>query len=281
MNKPFQLKPVFIEGTKGPLFAMHHEPINRHTNNECIIVIPPFAEEMNRCRYMQTLLAQELTKHGYGLLSVDPYGTGDSTGEFKEAGWQDWVSDSITSAEYSSQLGYKSISILAIRLGSLLAAAAMPSIEGLKRIILWQPISNGKAALNQFLRLKIAAAMARDEETETTTQLEDKINQGQSIQVAGYDVSPALFQGIHSAHLNNHLSFATTPISWLTISPNEERKTPRADLQIIEKWRSNGAEIEHKTVIGPAFWQAHERTLAPNLIPATIKAITSTEGQMA
>jgi exosortase A-associated hydrolase 2 len=270
MKTPPRIDPAFIEGSKGPLFALHHPPVHINNSTECVVVIPSFAEEMNRCRYMQTLLAQELNKQNHALISVDPYGTGDSAGDFAEASWTQWIEDTISAAHYAEQLGYTRISFLAVRLGTLLAMAAAPSIKNLKRIILWQPVTNGKATLNQFLRIKIAASMGRDEKAETTAHLEKILSEGKSIEVAGYDVSPPLFQGIQSAHIDNHLDTTSIPITWFTVLANEERKTPRIDLQTIEKWRGQGAEINHQTAIGPAFWQAHERTLAPNLITATM-----------
>lgn len=274
MKTNTHLDPAFIEGSKGPLFALHHAPAQIDDSTECIIVIPSFAEEMNRCRYMQTMLAQALNKQGHALISVDPYGTGDSSGQFVEADWDQWIQDAISSANYAKQLGYKNISFLAMRLGTLLAMAAAPFVENLKRIIFWQPVLNGKTTLNQFLRIKIAASMGRDEEAETTTHLEALLNEGKNIEVAGYDVSPTLFKGIQAAHYSNHLDTNSVPIAWFTLLASAERKTPRGDLQAIEKWRAEGTHIDHHTAIGPAFWQAHERTLAPELITATMNYIT-------
>ena len=273
-----RLDPAFIAGSKGSLFALHHAP--EHTpekvsdSTECIVAIPSFAEEMNRCRYMQTLLAQALNKQGHALVSVDPYGTGDSSGDFAEASWDQWIQDTIDATHYAKQLGYKKISLLAVRLGALLAMAAAPEIENLHRMIFWQPVTNGKTFLNQFLRIKIAASMGRDEKAETTAHLEELIKSGQNIEVTGYDVSPELFSGIQAAHYSNHLDHLSCPLSWFTVLASEERKTPRGDLQAMEKWQEQGVEINHQTVIGPAFWQAHERTLTPELITATMNDIT-------
>ena len=58
--------------------------------------------------------------------------------------------------------------------------------------------------------------------------------------------------------MNNHLETTSIPIAWFTVLASAERKTPRGDLQAIEKWQEQGTKIDHKTVIGPAFWQAHE-----------------------
>lgn len=270
MNAPPRLDPAFIQGSKGALFALHHPPAQILGSTECFVTVPSFAEEMNRCRYMQTLLAQALNKQGHALVSVDPYGTGDSSGDFTEANWEQWIQDTIDATHYARQLGYQKISFLAVRLGALLAMAAAPAIDNLHRMIFWQPVINGKASLNQFLRIKIAASMGRDEKAETTSHLEALLKEGKNIEVAGYDVSPELFNGIQAAHYNNHLDSLSCPVSWFTVLASAERKTPRGDMQAIEKWRDQGVQIDHQTVIGPAFWQAHERTLAPELITATI-----------
>ena len=277
MSNSYKLDPAFISGSKGELFALHYQPVERYDETRCLIIASSFAEEMNRCRYMQTLLAQAITQQGMALLVVDPFGTGDSQGEFEEADWQQWINDTITASNYASHLGYDQQSMLGIRVGALLAAAAAENLAKLQQLVFWQPVTSGKVALNQFLRIKIAASIGREEDAGTTTQFEEQLSQGNSIEVAGYDVSPELYRGIQSAHLNNHLDLTGTPISWYTILASEERKTPRADLQTIDNWRDKGAEIAHHTVIGPAFWQAHERTLAPNLVTATAAYLTGSQ----
>lgn len=275
MAQHFNLQPTFIEGSKGSLFAMHHRPVTQSNTGECVIVLPAFAEEMNRCRYMQTLLAQSLTANGIGLLAVDLYGTGDSSGEFIEADWSGWIDDTIIAANYAISLGYTKVSLLGIRLGALLALAALPDVPCLHQLLFWQPVTNGKATLTQFLRLKIAAAMARGEEGITTAKLEEEINNGNSIQIAGYDVSPGLFNGIYQAHIDNHISADPVVVHWFSVLPHADKKTPRIELKTIEQWQQHNNLISHHSVIGPAFWQAHERTLAPNLIPATIEIISA------
>lgn len=279
MDSPYNIEPTYINGGKVnggkvSLFALHYVPKQPASDAQCIIMVPSFAEEMNRCRYMQTMLAHALTAKGYGLLAVDPFGTGDSQGEFEEADWEQWIQDTLTAADYAGQLGYQKLTLLGIRLGALLAAAAAPQINNVHQLVFWQPVTSGKSALNQFLRIKIAASIGRDEEAGTTAQFEELLSKGNNLEVAGYDVSPALYYGIQAAHLDNYLSFTSAPISWYTVLASEERKTPRGDVQTMDKWRDSGARLEHHTVVGPAFWQAHERTLAPALVTATAAHLT-------
>tara|TARA_R110002110_G_scaffold91264_1_gene237366 strand:+ start:16756 stop:17598 length:843 start_codon:yes stop_codon:yes gene_type:complete len=273
MSTSYLPEPAFIQGERGPLFSLHCAPVAGIERHECLVVVPSFSEEMNRCRYMTTMLAQALAPNGVGMLTVDPYGTGDSAGEFEDADWQQWVLDIRRAISYAKELGYHRVSLLAIRLGALLACEAMTALTDIHRLILWQPVVSGKSSLHQFLRIKIAASIGRDEEAGSIAQFEEVLDRGQSIQVAGYDISPALYAGIQSAHLDGCAASVNCPVAWFTVLASEERKTPRPDQKTMELWRSRGIDLEHHTVIGPAFWQAHERTLAPTLVEATAALI--------
>lgn len=268
------LQPRFIEGKRGALFALHHAPKTIAQPASCVLVVPSFAEEMNRCRYMQTLLAHKLTAAGVGMLIVDPYGAGDSAGEFEDSSWDQWIDDTVTAIGYARELGYARLSLLGIRLGALLAQAAAV-LSPVEHMVFWQPVVSGKVTMNQFLRLKVAASIGRDEEATSTAALEKELADGNSIQVAGYDVSPGLFDGIKNAHLNQHVNELNLPVDWFTVLASEERKTPRGDRSAIEKWNGAGARVRHHEVIGLSFWQAHERTLAPALVEATADIFTS------
>ena len=50
-----------------------------------VLYLHPFAEEMNKCRPMLALTARQLAARGVQVLAVDLHGTGDSSGEFRDA----------------------------------------------------------------------------------------------------------------------------------------------------------------------------------------------------
>ncbi len=274
MQPAFHIVPEFIQGSAGKLFSLHYAPNHISKASECVIVAASFAEEMNRCRYMGTMLAQQLSQQNIGFLTVDAYGTGDSEGEFKDSSWKQCYEDLMTALSYARNLGYQQLSILGVRLGALHAMQACAEIKNLKRLILWQPVISGQTALTQFLRIKIAASMQRDEKPETTHDLEKQIENGQHISVSGYEVGPALFKGIKAAKFESYIDTAALPVGWFTIISSSDRKTPRGDTIMIEKWRQKGAMIEHREIVGPPFWLAHERTLVPELVDATVRYVT-------
>jgi len=76
-------QPLFLPGRRGPLFALWFDP--DAAGDQAILVVPPFAEELNKSRRMLALQGKSLARAGRGLLAVDLHGTGDSAGEFIEA----------------------------------------------------------------------------------------------------------------------------------------------------------------------------------------------------
>ncbi len=264
----------FLDGTGGQLFAVHRRAREISDESECFVVVPPFAEEMNRCRYMCTLLGQALAPlSSKGLLTVDPLGTGDSQGEFGQATWQQWGDDIATAAEYARSVGYGKISLLAIRHGALLAFDRLEDFGALNRVLLWQPVTNGKSALTQFLRLRVAAAASRGEDGVTTAALEAEIDAGRAIDIAGYEVSPELFAGLKASRLDTDYPGVIPRVAWITTLPSEDRTPTRAENTSIEKLRGAGVTVDHKIAYGPSYWQVHERTLAPDVIDTTVACI--------
>lgn len=277
MKPVYSMVPKYIRGNQGMLYSLYYAPKTISNETEIFLVAPSFAEEMNRCRYMCTLLAQSLIENNCAFLSIDPYGTGDSEGEFVDAEWETSCSDLLTGVAYAEELGFKRISILGVRLGALQALKIAPQIKQLNRIILWQPVISGLSALTQFLRIKIAASIGRNETPGTISDFDMQIERGECLEVAGYDISPGLYKGIKNARLDDNIATCTVPIQWFSTLPSEGRTTPKAELNFIEKWKSKGVNLDHSVVYGPSYWQVHERALAPELIEATINFIRNKE----
>ena len=72
--------PFFLEVSGRRLFAVHHPPVDGRRVLGHVLCVPPFNEEMNRCRSMITLQARALALLGIGTLLLDLHGTGDSAG---------------------------------------------------------------------------------------------------------------------------------------------------------------------------------------------------------
>ena len=187
--------------------------------------------------------------------------------------WQSFSQDIVTATEYAVSSGYDNISLLGIRHGALHALDVSTQIKSLKRILFWQPVTNGKMALTQFLRIRIAASLSRNEEAESVADFENMAANDQAVEVAGYDLSPSYFYSLQNAKLDHHFEINHLPIGWFTSIASAERKPPRAEQNIKAKWQEAGASIDYFTIVAPPYWQVHERTLAPQLVDETIAYI--------
>ncbi|MFQ5348711.1 MAG: hydrolase 2, exosortase A system-associated, partial [Rhodothalassiaceae bacterium] len=82
-----QLRPRFADGPSGPLFCLDVEPAAAARRAQ-VLLVAPFAEELNRSRRMMIVLARQLATIGIATTITDLYATGDSAGRFAEARWQ-------------------------------------------------------------------------------------------------------------------------------------------------------------------------------------------------
>ena len=83
-------------GQRFCLFHASQEPIVRGS----ILYIHPFTEEMNKSRRMAALQSRALARAGYDVLQIDLLGCGDSSGDFGDATWQEWVSDVLRGCDW-------------------------------------------------------------------------------------------------------------------------------------------------------------------------------------
>ena len=87
-------------------------------NTNSILLLPPFAEEMNRVRRYITHLSSRLLAAGYTLWIADLSCTGDSTGKFSAARVGEWQED-LTAVIHHICGPDNPINLLGIRGGSL------------------------------------------------------------------------------------------------------------------------------------------------------------------
>jgi exosortase A-associated hydrolase 2 len=266
----------FTNGTAGELFMVHYSPLEYLPSRGAVIVFPPFAEEMNKSRRMMVLQARALAAEGMQVLMVDLYGTGESAGDFEQARWEIWHEDIEIAATWLHKRGVTRISALGLRLGALLAMDFTRRCAGrLERIVLWQPVLNGAAVLTQFLRTRWAASMLDTaREAESTQDLRQKLRGGESVEVAGYQLSPQLFRSIEELQLVRLGSAGSPPIDWLEVVSAEGSPLLLASQRALEMWRKTGVPVSTATVRGEPFWATPEITVAPELIHATTSILS-------
>lgn len=261
----------YLNGSRGRLFSVYHPAARLRRPRLGLVYLPPFAEEMNRTRRMAALQARRLAELGVDVLLLDPFGTGDSAGEFGEARWEGWCDDARAAIGWLGVRTDGEVGLWGARLGASMAADVAAADPGpLACLVLWQPVLSGDRYLTQFLRLRVAAAMDKGSDRESTKDLKARLAQGEALEIAGYELAPALAERIASLQLQSCLErLSAPPVYWLEVGPEEQPALASASQQLVGALRDRGHQIVAKAVNGEAFWAVQEITLAPNLLQAT------------
>ena len=257
----------FIGESAGRIFVLAHYP--RSSAARCVLICPPFAEEMNKARKMVTELSRRLLARGLGVIVPDLFGTGDSEGNFADADWERWLEDLKTAERWALARGWQVESLLGIRLGCLLAANHAHERESaVSRTAFWQPVLDGSRALDQFLRLRTAASLMRDDK-ETVAGLKAQLAGGRVVDVAGYGVSSRLAAQMESLRLSSLYSDKLGDVHWFEVLRAADAPVSAATTKSVDELKQRGAAVSLHTVVGEPFWASTEIVCLPQLLTDT------------
>ncbi len=275
----------FLPLSSGQRFCIYHPAHCRYPKG-LIVYVHPFAEEMNNARRVAALQSRAFASAGYAVLQMDLLGCGDSSGDFGDARWQDWVIDVVHACAWlrarACALGADGENVplwlWGVRAGSLLCCDAAGHIGGSCHFLFWQPYVSGKLALQQFLRLRLAANMLDARTTHGLHSLRNVLDKGDAVEVAGYTLSAELARGMEKVMLTPPVGDQhVRTLRWLDVSSVEPtRSNPLSD-QALAAWQQAHHQVERLTVPGPAFWQSGEGGDVPALRAAT-SALFATAG---
>lgn len=257
------LEARFIPGQRGALFVLLHGV--EHPRS-LVLFAPPLAEEMNKARRMVALQARALAERGHAVLVPDLFGCGESAGDFAEADWAGWRADLAACARWLRGRFAAPLVLWGLRAGCLLIAEALAEGElEAERLLYWQPVLEGESQLRHLLRLRASAALLGGRR-EPLGELRARLDAGETLEVAGYALSPALAAGLAAARL----APPAFPLGWFELALDEPARLAPAALALIERWRGEGARIEAHALAGEPFWSTQEIGEAPALIAATL-----------
>lgn len=262
------LRPFFLQGRHGRLFAIYHPP----AIDECrgaIVHVPAFAEEMNKSRHMVTKQAKSFAALGYGTLVFDYYGTGDSEGEFSQASWEIWQHDLVQAIEWCRAHVSQQVVLWGLRFGALLAASVASQADlSIKQLLLWQPVSSGEQYMTQFLRLRLASGMMSGADKETVQALKNRLEEGEEVEVAGYSLCRELCRAISEQTLMDYNLAGLQSVSWFEVNSKARALSP-ASQKVVDSWLAKSLEIKSYQVVDSQFWSNQEIVFADQLVEMT------------
>lgn len=270
-----RLEPFFLPTAHGEILLTAWVPGGTKPSS-WLLIVPPFAEEMNKSRRMFALLGQAAARAGYGVLLVDLAGTGDSWGDFSDARYETWLDDLRHAARWVAEGGGEVSALLGLRFGALLAMELAREMSALQRLLLWQPAQSGTDVLNQFLRLRTAAAVTGGGEAgESAESLRKRLEQGEALEIAGYELAPALYTALLGRQLAALLPSRPIGIDWYHLVRHDGARVPDAIASAVSRLGAGGATARVHAVHGDAFWSTTEIAVCDPLVALTVARLAA------
>jgi exosortase A-associated hydrolase 1/exosortase A-associated hydrolase 2 len=269
------LTPIYLSVPGGALYMSVYNPEPSVEFRGWVVHAPAFAEEMNKSRPMVNHQARNLAAQGFCVVVPDLFGTGDSSGEFGDASWQRWRQDLTSVIGWVVGQGGHDVCLWGLRLGCLLALdVARANVDQVSRLILWQPVVAGKGFMTQFLRLRMAANLG-DSSAHSPTTLRAQAEQGASIEVAGYLLSPQLVREVDSVDAVAFLPPPQVDTCILELAREEGAPVTSGSRGLLDSWKAAGIHAKCQVARGEPFWATQEIAMAPDLLDATAQILRS------
>jgi len=104
---------------------------------------------------------------------------------------------------------------------------------------------------------------------ETVNSLRASLASRESVEVAGYELTPELATSLDSVELTPLANSQSPPIRWFELLLNPESPLPPASRQVIEQWQAKKVDVSVSTITNMPFWDGRSITIAPKLLTAT------------
>ena len=140
---------AFLFGSSAqPLFGYHHAP--RGNGAGAVVICSSWGSEYTYAHHALRVLAKRLAEQGRHVLRFDYSGQGDSWGDTTDADVDRWITDTATAMEELRAIsGHAVVDVVGLRIGAL-AAAACAGTPGVGRVVLWDPVLDGREWMRQL-----------------------------------------------------------------------------------------------------------------------------------
>jgi exosortase A-associated hydrolase 2 len=272
--KRITLEASYVDSVKGRILLSCRRPAGPIVG--CVLVAPPFADEMNKSRRMLSEAARALAGQGIATVIPDLYGTGDAEGDFADASWETWLADLQHASEWASRHLAPVTALIAVRLGAELGVEAVVRgiLPPMQRTVLWQPVFDSARFLTQFLRLRTAAKLTQDDMRESVDELKQQLLAGQSLEVAGYRLNSALARALSRSPSRAELSAKLGRVFWTDLHREVGSSVMPVARKLIDASLSAGIDLNALVIAGEPFWSSTEIACNRALIAATVEALS-------
>ena len=245
-DKTEHLTPFYFRGPEKPLFGCHHLPYAPSIEGSAVVLCYPLGHEYIRTHRACQKLAVLLAKAGFHTLRFDYYGCGDSGGDFEDGDFNQWqidINDAID--EIKLKCGLNKVSLVGLRLGASLLMKAAAARSDVERMILWNPVLNGNACLDEWIDLH----QNFEESINHTMPKRQKSEQLKVSEILGFPISNSLHEQLYQLELSSFQ--IASPKHLLLIENTENAKTDN----FIKHQKNSSTDFEYRLEKSPSFWR--------------------------
>lgn len=202
------------------------------------VLCAPLAEEKLWSHRVFVSFARELAARGYAVLRFDFRGEGDSDRRFGESDFESRLEDTQAAIEELKRRapGLGKVTLVGLRLGATIAAAAAARRDDVERLVLWDPVVDGADYMQSVLRANLMAQMAIHRKVvEDRDALVARLQRGETVNIEGYDLNRALFEQVSALRLPELLAARPLPCQLVSIAARQG--PPRAELAALASSR--------------------------------------------
>lgn len=234
----------YFGSSEQPLFGAYHPPLGAMTKSEGVVLCPPVGVEGLRAQRAFKQLATMLAKSGLHVLRFDYFGTGDSSGECEAASLEQWSIDIETAIEeLCDTAGINRIHLVGLRLGGTLAAKLVEKSDKIEKLVLWDPIVDGQAYLEEMIN----ADIDYEPDQGHSAKVDAAVKNQETIGVMGYAVTEKLRDQFKAIDLTQ-LKKMDVKRSFLLVSSETENY-----LKLKDKMNTFG-KVAYQCIPSPGNW---------------------------
>lgn len=144
--------PVLFGEADRPLQGMY-TPAVAHRQRRGVVLCPPLGQEYMRSYRTYRILTDRLAGAGLDTFRFDYFGTGNSGGEVEDLSIAGAVADTGAAIQEIADLAsVRRVTLIGLRLGSLIAWTAAASSRAVDRLVLWDPVVDGHKYVEDHVR---------------------------------------------------------------------------------------------------------------------------------
>ncbi len=156
------MRPFYFGTNQRPLFGAYEPAASGRGARGAVLLCYPFGAEYMRSHRAFRELSHRLSEAGVHALRFDFYGCGDSSGDAADGRIDLWLEDvKLAYEELREASGIARPSILGLRLGASIAAIATSRGLNADKLLLWDPIVNGREFVAELAARHEALVKAR------------------------------------------------------------------------------------------------------------------------